>query len=79
MKEMILEGVIGIVEGLNPTLIRMKLDAFNLEPVQPSKAARSAGQGKGFPANEPSAEPASGEALGGRVIRRRPESEHAKS
>jgi chemotaxis protein MotA len=28
-KDMILEGVIGIVEGLNPTLIRMKLDAYN--------------------------------------------------
>ena len=28
-KDMILEGVVGIVEGLNPTLIRMKLDAYN--------------------------------------------------
>src|ERR1019366_5311728 len=28
-KDMILEGIIGIVEGLNPTLIRMKLDAYN--------------------------------------------------
>ena len=27
-KDMILEGVIGIVEGLNPTLIRMKLEAY---------------------------------------------------
>ena len=26
---MMLEGVIGIVEGLNPTLIRMKLDAYS--------------------------------------------------
>ncbi len=31
-KDMILEGVIGIVEGLNPTLIRMKLDAYNPHP-----------------------------------------------
>jgi chemotaxis protein MotA len=31
-KDMILEGVIGIVEGLNPTLIRMKLDAYNPYP-----------------------------------------------
>jgi chemotaxis protein MotA len=31
-KDMILEGVIGIVEGLNPTLIRMKLDAYNPNP-----------------------------------------------
>jgi len=38
LKEMMLEGVIGIVEGLNPTLIRMKLDAFNPQPVK--KAAR---------------------------------------
>jgi chemotaxis protein MotA len=40
MKEMILEGVVGIVEGLNPTLIRMKLQAFNgdPEPAKPGKA-----------------------------------------
>jgi chemotaxis protein MotA len=31
-KDMILEGVTGIVEGLNPTLIRMKLDAYNPHP-----------------------------------------------
>jgi chemotaxis protein MotA len=31
-KEMILEGVIGIVEGLNPTLIRQKLEAYNQSP-----------------------------------------------
>jgi chemotaxis protein MotA len=29
LKDMALEGVAGIVEGLNPTLIRMKLDAYN--------------------------------------------------
>jgi chemotaxis protein MotA len=28
-KDMILEGITGIVEGLNPTLIRLKLDAYN--------------------------------------------------
>jgi chemotaxis protein MotA len=38
VKEMVLEGVIGIVEGLNPTLIRMKLTAFNPEPEAPKKA-----------------------------------------
>jgi chemotaxis protein MotA len=32
LKEMVLEGVIGIVEGLNPTLIRLKLTAFDVEP-----------------------------------------------
>ena len=30
--DMILEGVIGIVEGLNPTLIRMKLEAYQTAP-----------------------------------------------
>jgi flagellar motor component MotA len=28
MKELMLEGVIGIVEGLNPKLIRIKLGAY---------------------------------------------------
>lgn len=37
-KEMILEGVVGIVEGLNPTLIRMKLEAYNQEPAKSGKA-----------------------------------------
>jgi chemotaxis protein MotA len=31
-KDMILEGIIGIVEGLNPTLIRMKLEAYSPHP-----------------------------------------------
>jgi len=38
LKEMTLEGVVGIVEGLNPTLIRMKLEAFNQHPEKPKKA-----------------------------------------
>jgi chemotaxis protein MotA len=38
-KDMILEGVIGIVEGLNPTLIRMKLDAYN--PHRDTKKAKA--------------------------------------
>jgi chemotaxis protein MotA len=29
IRELILEGVIGIVEGLNPKLIRMKLEAYS--------------------------------------------------
>jgi len=37
MKEMILEGIIGIVEGHNPTLIRLKLEAYNLHPRVPAK------------------------------------------
>ena len=32
MKELMLEGVIGIVEGLNPKLIRSKLSAYIREP-----------------------------------------------
>src|ERR1019366_6653654 len=36
-KDMILEGIIGIVEGLNPTLIRLKLDAYN--PIREVKKA----------------------------------------
>lgn len=43
VKEMILEGVVGIVEGLNPTLIRMKLEAYN---PQPGKKAKATGKGK---------------------------------
>lgn len=31
-KELILEGVIGIVEGMNPRLIRRKLEAFSRDP-----------------------------------------------
>ena len=51
MKDMVLEGVVGIVEGLNPTLIRMKLEAYNLHPrvaakpktAKPAVAAAKAG------------------------------------
>ncbi|HUK18051.1 MAG TPA: flagellar motor protein [Bryobacteraceae bacterium] len=38
LKEMTLEGVIGIVEGLNPTLIRLKLDSYDPQPAKPKKA-----------------------------------------
>ena len=37
-EEMALEGVIGIVEGLNPTLIRMKLESYNRHGPKPKKA-----------------------------------------
>jgi chemotaxis protein MotA len=40
-KEMILEGVIGIVEGLNPTLIRLKLDAYNQSPRKSRKPGKA--------------------------------------
>ena len=48
-KEMILEGVAGIVEGLNPTLIRMKLETFDWEPKRPKKAAPAAKPGPAKP------------------------------
>jgi chemotaxis protein MotA len=35
LKDMTLEGVIGIVEGLNPTLIRLKLGSYDTSPAQP--------------------------------------------
>jgi chemotaxis protein MotA len=50
-KELMLEGVCGIIEGLNPKLIRSKLEAF----VEPSAAGKKAGKG----AKEPVGEPAS--------------------
>ena len=40
MKELIVEGVVGIVEGLNPKLIRSKLEAY--QHGKPTKAAKSA-------------------------------------
>lgn len=42
IKEMILEGVAAIVEGLNPTLIRLKLEAYNQEPAAKPKPAAAA-------------------------------------
>lgn len=43
MRELVLEGVIGIVEGLNPKLLRIKLEAYSREHagVQPAPARRS--------------------------------------
>jgi chemotaxis protein MotA len=44
-KDMILEGVTGIVEGLNPTLIRMKLESYQEAPVGQTKSRASAAKG----------------------------------
>jgi chemotaxis protein MotA len=56
-KDMVLEGVIGIVEGLNPTLIRMKLEAYQeapaprkAKPAASVAAAAGAPSGRGMPA-----------------------------
>lgn len=43
LKEMTLEGVVGIVEGLNPTLIRLKLESYETVPAKPKKARKQAG------------------------------------
>ncbi|HLH17031.1 MAG TPA: flagellar motor protein [Bryobacteraceae bacterium] len=46
LRDMTLEGVVGIVEGLNPTLIRLKLDSYNDAP-KPAKSAKKAKGAKG--------------------------------
>lgn len=55
-KDLMLEGVVGIVEGLNPTLLRTKLSAYNQDPPRAAKpeAAKSAGKASGRPAPEES-------------------------
>jgi chemotaxis protein MotA len=53
IKELMLEGVAGIVEGLNPKLIRTKLEAY-LEPVQ-AKPAKPAKEKAGAAAAAPPA------------------------
>src|ERR1039458_6147523 len=37
IKDLTLEGVVGIVEGLNPTLIRMKLEAYDQDSLKSAK------------------------------------------
>ena len=48
MKDMMLEGVVGIVEGLNPALIRIKLEGYNPHPekVKKSREAKAPGQAR---------------------------------
>jgi chemotaxis protein MotA len=65
LKEMTLEGVAGIVEGLNPTLIRLKLETYDRHPEKPKKvkpaqvppAAPAAGKPGAAPAGKPGATP----------------------
>ena len=54
-KDMVLEGVIGIVEGLNPTLIRMKLEAYQEAPARrkETKASEAGGAASRGGAAEP--------------------------
>ena len=54
LKELKLEGVIGIVEGLNPKLIRSKLDAYRHEEA-PKKAKEEKAKKQAAPAQQPAA------------------------
>jgi len=55
LQETLLEGVVGIVEGLNPTLIRLKLECFDPRREQPRpKAVRPALAARSAPAPGPS-------------------------
>jgi chemotaxis protein MotA len=49
IRELMLEGVLSIVEGLNPKLIRTKLDAYLQEHAGGKKAAAAKGSGAGQP------------------------------
>jgi chemotaxis protein MotA len=40
MKEMVLEGISGIAQGLNPTLIRLKLESYCPPPAAPKKSRK---------------------------------------
>ncbi len=61
LRDMTMEGVIGIVEGLNPTLIRMKLQSFNQHPKKPEPAK---GKAKPAPGGKPEKAPQAGAAKG---------------
>jgi chemotaxis protein MotA len=56
LREMIVEGVSGIVEGLNPTLLRLKIEAYNQQPAEPKKADK---EGKGIKTRVAATQPAS--------------------
>lgn len=58
LKEMALEGVTGIVEGLNPTLIRLKLEAYQRNQKKPAKRKPAAAPTAG--AEQPRARAAGG-------------------
>jgi chemotaxis protein MotA len=49
LRELMLEGVLSIVEGLNPKLIRTKLDAYLMDGGSKAKAAEKKGSGAGAP------------------------------
>jgi chemotaxis protein MotA len=55
-QEMTLEGVVGIVEGLNPTLIRLKLNSYDDQPKAKTKGKAKPAEAKS--ASVPKAAPA---------------------
>ena len=55
LKELLLEGVIGLVEGLNPTLLRLKLEAYNRQKPKPANDAKAPKRAK---APQPAKSPA---------------------
>ena len=58
LKQLKLEGVVAIVEGLNPKLIRSKLEAYKHDEKKPGKASATANVEKQQPAAVPQAAPA---------------------
>jgi chemotaxis protein MotA len=55
LREMTLEGVVGIVEGLNPTLIRLKLTSYDDQPPAKAKTREKAPKTQAKPAPKPEA------------------------
>jgi chemotaxis protein MotA len=53
MRDLALEGVVGIVEGLNPTLLRTKLEAYNQESHKPVKGKSARTTAKPAPSGQP--------------------------
>jgi len=53
MRDLALEGVMGIVEGLNPTLLRTKLEAYTQDSPRPAKSKRPGAVAKPAPSGQP--------------------------
>ncbi|MGD0500021.1 MAG: flagellar motor protein [Bryobacteraceae bacterium] len=68
LKEMALEGVDGIVQGLNPKLIRLKLEAYDRHPEKPLKARPAGPMAEAKPATSSGGPPQAAPAgAGGRA------------
>ena len=53
LKDLALEGVMGIIEGLNPSLLRTKLNAYNQEPLRAAKSKAAKTAAKPAPSGQP--------------------------